>query len=147
MIFNENEEFTWVENLTYHVDHAFSSFLGSVVLCLSGRFDPLEYFGWPLPATGFHLFCLYMRFVLTPLSRLTWANLNHTLCGVENDPFYGGLELGYSYYLLSDYYLLFSCYVGLILNYAICYCFKTIFGDMFQASRVEVGFEKVNKME
>ena len=133
--------------MTYHVDHAFTSFLGPVVLCLSGRFDPLEYFKWPLPATGFHFFCAYMRFVLTPLSRLTWANLNHTLCGVENDPFYAHLDLGYSFYLLADLYLLFSCYVGLILNFVICYICKMIFGEVFHGSSVVQNFEKSNKME
>ncbi len=88
-----------------------------------------------------------MRLVLTPISRLTWANLNHTLCGVSNDPFYELLDLGYTYYLLADLYLLFSCFVGLVLNFCICYVAKKIFGDTFQANRVAVNFEKANKME
>ena len=56
------------ELLVYYTEHAFTSFLGPVVLSLGGRFDPLSYAGWPLPVCGFHLFVAYMRYVLTPLS-------------------------------------------------------------------------------
>lgn len=120
LIFSENDELPPIEVFIYYVEHFFTSFGGPLVLSLSGRFDPVEYAAWPLPVAGFHLFTVYMRYVLTPLSQLSWANLNHTLCGVENDPFYALLELGHTYYFWADFYLLFSCYVGLVLNYAIC---------------------------
>ena len=81
------------------------------------------------------------------MSQLTWANLNHTLCGVGNDPFYENLELGHTYYFWADFYLLFSCYVGICLNYVICVAFKQVFGEYFYATRVAVNFEKANKME
>ena len=131
LIFAENEEmYTTLELSTYYVQHFFTSFLGPLILCISGRFDPLDYFAFPLPVAGFHLFCLYMKVFLTPLSLISWANLNHTLCGVDNDPFFANFNMGKWYFIWSDLYLLFSCYVGLILNFAICYIFKRlIFGS------------------
>ena len=131
IIFAENEELPTMELVIYYVEHFFTSFGGPLVLCISGRFDPTDYMGLHLPVCGFHIFCAYMRWVLTPLSQLTWANLNHTLCGVGNDPFYEHLDLGYTYYFWADFYLLFSCYVGLVLNFVICYLFKAIFGRFF----------------
>ena len=120
------------ELVVYYGEHLFTSFLGTVFLCLGGRFDPLKYTGWPLPICGFHLFTSYMRYFLTPISLLTWANLNHTLCGVGNDPFYSHFNLGYTYYFWSDFYLLFpGCYVALWTNVFICFIFKSIFGNMF----------------
>ena len=68
LIWSENEEMINFELLVYYTEHAFTSFLGPVVLSLGGRFDPLSYAGWPLPVCGFHLFVAYMRYVLTPLS-------------------------------------------------------------------------------
>lgn len=125
IIFAENEEiFTWFEWIIYYVEHAFTSFLGPLVLSLAGRFDPLEYFKFPLPVAGYHLFGLYMRYVLTPLSLLFWANLNHTLCSVDNDPWYVYFNLGPWYLFWAEGYLLFSCYVGIILNFIICYIVK-----------------------
>jgi hypothetical protein len=47
-----------------------------------------------------------MRFFLTPLSRLTWANLNHTLCGIDNDPWREYFELKEYYYFWAEFYLL-----------------------------------------
>jgi len=128
LIWSENEEMPVIELVIYYTEHLFTSFMGPVVLCLGGRFDPLNYVGWPLPICGFHIFCAYMRYVLTPLSQLTWANLNHTLCGVGNDPFYSGFDLGYSYYFWADFYLLGGCYVTLAVNYLICLVFKAVFG-------------------
>ena len=78
-----------------------------------------SYMKFPLPWFGFILFVVYMRYVLTPLSMLTWANLNHSLCGVGNDPFYAFLDLGESYYFWADLYLLFTSMVGNAINIAI----------------------------
>mmetsp|Transcript_114843 Transcript_114843/g.159407 ORF Transcript_114843/g.159407 Transcript_114843/m.159407 type:complete len:82 (+) Transcript_114843:679-924(+) len=73
------------------------------------------------------MFVAYMRYFLTPLAAATWVNLNHTLCGVNNDPFYANLKLDKWYYPLADLYLLFSCYVGIYLNNGICCVFKVLF--------------------
>ena len=126
LIFAENEELPIIELSVYYIQHFFTSFLGPLVLSLSGRFDPLTYAAFPLPVCGFHLFCLYMRLFLCPMALISWANLNHTLCGVDNDPFYANFDMGQWYYLWADLYLLFSCYVGLVLNFAICYIVKVL---------------------
>lgn len=112
------------EVICYYIEHAIASFLGPLILSISGRFDPLEYARFPLPVTGFHLFTMYMRYVLTPLSVMLWANLNHTLCGLNNDPWYKFFQMGKWYLIWSEGYLLFSCYVGIVLNFGICYIVK-----------------------
>lgn len=147
MIWSENEEMSSTELLVYYTEHLFTSFMGPVVLSLGGRFDPLSYAGWPLPVCGFHLFVAYMRYVLTPLSQLTWANLNHTLCGVGNDPFYSNFNLGYTYYFWADFYLLFGCYTTIAVNFVICWIFKKLFGRLFESNRVDVHEYKSNKMD
>ena len=121
IIFNENEGFGWFELLVYHCEHAFASWLGPLLLTVAGRYDFFSYFRYPLPWFGFIIFTIYMRYVLTPLSVATWANLNHALCGVDNDPFFKHFDLGEWYYLWAELYLLFSSMVGQVLNYAIIY--------------------------
>mmetsp|Transcript_28705 Transcript_28705/g.20772 ORF Transcript_28705/g.20772 Transcript_28705/m.20772 type:complete len:173 (-) Transcript_28705:101-619(-) len=127
LIFSENEELGHLDIIVYYLEHLFTSFLGVLIFFINGRFNSLKYFEFPMPVFGFVLFCCYMRYFLTPLSEATWTNLNHTLCGVENDPFYAYFNLGKWYYPLSDFYLLFSCYVGIYLNNGICCIFKALF--------------------
>lgn len=119
IIFNENEGFTPFETVIYHSEHAFASWLGPLLLTVAGRYDYRSYFKYPLPWFGFIIFTLYERYVLTPISIATWANLNHALCGIDNDPFYKIFDLGEWYYLWADAYLLFSCMVGYSLNWLI----------------------------
>lgn len=119
IIFNENQGFNTFETIIYHSEHAFASWLGPLVLSLSGRYDFRSYFKFPLPWFGFIIFSIYERYVLMPISVSTWANLNHALCGIDNDPFFAYFELGEWYYFWSDAYLLFSCMVGYVLNYLI----------------------------
>jgi hypothetical protein len=119
IIFNENEGFSLFELIIYHSEHAFASWLGPLILSLSGRYYFLSYFKFPLPWFGFIIFTIYERYMLMPLSVATWANLNHALCGVDNDPFYAFFDLGASYYAWADAYLLFSCMVGYALNFVI----------------------------
>lgn len=88
LIFSENEELPLSELVIYYVEHAFTSFLGPLVFCLSGRFDPIKYTRPGFINGGYMFFTIYMRWVLCPVSLYTWANLNHTLCGVGNDPFF-----------------------------------------------------------
>lgn len=131
IIFSENEELTHLEIFVYYCEHFFTSFGGPLIFTLFGRFDPRDYIAFPYPVMGFHMFCLYMKIFLTPLSLMTWANLNHTLCGVDNDPFYKHFNMGEWYYLWADLYLLFSCYVGVILNLVLCSVCSFIFGALF----------------
>lgn len=60
---------------------------------------------WPLPYFGYLIFALYMRWFLTPLSAMTWANLNHTLCSVDNDPWKAYFGMGKHYFFWADFYL------------------------------------------
>jgi hypothetical protein len=130
LIFSENEELPIQELVIYYVEHAFTSFLGPLTLCLAGRFNPLEYASPIFINGGYMLFTIYMRWVLCPVSLYTWANLNHTLCGVGNDPFFKQFFPNETYYLWAEFYLMFSCYVGIILNLIICLIVKQSFKQL-----------------
>jgi hypothetical protein len=119
IIFSENEELGMLEIVVYYIEHAFASFLGAVVLTYAGRYDIRKYLSFTNIIGGFLYFTTYMRWLLMPLSAYTWANLNHTLCGVDNDPFFKHFNLGWTYYFWADFYLLFSCWVGWLLNFLI----------------------------
>jgi len=137
MIFNENEGFTNFEWFIYYSEHAFASFLGPVVLSLAGRYNMQSYMKFPLPWFGFNLFVFYMRWVLMPLSALTWANLNHTLCGLPNDPFFNFFDLGKMFYFWSEFYLLFSCMVGNAINLVFVTAAFKIFGSSKNTPKLE----------
>ena len=100
--------------------------MGPVILCISGRFDILEYMDWRYPMMGFNIFCLYMRWFLTPMALLTWANLNHTLCGTDTDPFFVILDLGKWYWPASEIYLGSLTAFYFIVNSLICYIVKRV---------------------
>ena len=59
ILFNENEGFNTFELWVYHVEHAFASWLGPLLLTIAGRYDFLSYCKFPLPWFGFILFSLY----------------------------------------------------------------------------------------
>jgi hypothetical protein len=88
IIFSENDELPYDEIVVYYIEHALASFGGAVILSLSGRYDPFKYAKPAFINGGYLYFTTYMRWVLCPMSLYTWANLNHTLCGVDNDPFF-----------------------------------------------------------
>jgi hypothetical protein len=50
-------------------------------------------------------FSLYLRYILTPISAMTWANLNHTLCAVDNDPWRAYFGMHKFFYFWSEFYL------------------------------------------
>jgi hypothetical protein len=81
MIFAETDELNQVELVAYHIQHAFAAHIAPALIFSAGRFQPSQCMKFPLGITGLVLFCLYMRYILTPMAFLTWANLNHTLCG------------------------------------------------------------------
>ena len=94
-----------------------ASFLCPMIIYYNHRFDPMRYLNtWTMPFFSFTLFQMYMCFVLTPISAITWANLNHTLCGDHNDPFYSGFDLGKSYYFWAQFYLGIPSIIAQILN-------------------------------
>lgn len=107
-----------------------TSFGGTLVLSLSGRFDCLAYLDKAYYITGYMLFSMYMRLFLTPISLMTWANLNHTLCGTDSDPVWRLFELGKWYYPLAEVYLGAAAMAAMAGDFAICYIVKRwVLGD------------------
>ena len=71
-------------------------------------------------------FVIYMRWFLMPIALLTWANLNHTLCGTDTDPVWLLLDLGKWYYPLAEVYLGAAAMAFIVINYTIAYVAKRI---------------------
>lgn len=107
IVWAENGELSPLEHYMYYIQHIFAAFMAPFVLYLGGRYSASDQLRWPLPLFGYLGFTLYMRFFLTPVSGITWANLNHTLCGVDNDPWRKYFQMGKYYYLWAE------CYLGL----------------------------------
>ena len=104
--------------------------MGTLVFSLSGRFDCLAYRRAGHYLTGFIMFSFYMRLFLMPISVMTWANLNHALCGTDSDPIWRIFGLGKWYYLVAEGYLGAAAFAAMIGNYAICYVVKRwVLGD------------------
>jgi len=116
LIFSENEGLPWNEVFVYNIQHVIVSGLGPIVLSTGGRYDIRRFFSVRLLWAGAILFTLYERWVLMPISLISWANLNHSLCGVHNDPFYEIFQLGKWYWLWADLYLALACFVGFVVN-------------------------------
>ena len=76
-----------------------------MILSHAGRYDIRDFKKFPLPMLGGVCFSGYERYVLMPISLLSWANLNHALCGFESDPVYELLHLGKWYWFWSEVYL------------------------------------------
>lgn len=76
------------------------------------------------------MFSFYMRLVLTPVALISWANLNHTLCGTDSDPIWYLLDLGKWYYLAAEVYLGAAAFAFILVNFSIAYvCKRVIMGD------------------
>ena len=87
LVFPENDGLGRTEVTVYYVEHLMGASIGTLVLSACGRFDILSYASGAHMLLGHMYFIFYMRFVLTPVSMLTWANLNHNLCAAETDLF------------------------------------------------------------
>ena len=97
---------------------------------MASRFDQLSYRKVGHYLFGFVGFSYYMRIFLTPIALLTWANLNHTLCGTDSDPLWLHLGLGKWYYAIGELYLGGACIAFYLINFGICYLLKrVILGD------------------
>jgi hypothetical protein len=103
----------------YYVQHVFAAVLAPLVLFCAGRYRASDSLVYPLPILGFIFFTLYMRFFLTPMSSMTWANLNHTLCGIDNDPWRVTFGMHKYFYIWADGYLLLTSSVVSIINASI----------------------------
>jgi hypothetical protein len=130
IFFNENDGLPFHEIVMYYVQHVLASFGGPLILLMCGRYN---LFDWMHPIYingGFIYFTIYMRFVLCPVSLYTWANLNHTLCNDDLDPFFTYFKMDQNYYYWAELYLLFYCYAFVTLNlitvkvFSLILCFK-----------------------
>mmetsp|Transcript_18057 Transcript_18057/g.21207 ORF Transcript_18057/g.21207 Transcript_18057/m.21207 type:complete len:92 (+) Transcript_18057:642-917(+) len=71
-----------------------------------------------------------MRWFLTPIALLSWANLNHTLCGTDGDPFWLLLGLGKWYYPLAEIYLGAAAIAFIAINFSVAWLIKrVVLGD------------------
>lgn len=106
MIFAENDELEKdIEIYFYWIQHVVSATIAPLVLLLSGRFAHSTYLNPFTIIAGYQIFTTYMRVVLTPISALTWANLNHTLCGIDTDPWRKAFNLQEYFYFWAEFYL------------------------------------------
>lgn len=115
-MFAENEELTPFEHILYYVQHVFAAVLAPLVIFCAGRYRASDSLTFPLPLLGFVIFTLYMRFFLTPMSSLTWANLNHTLCGIDNDPWRVVFGMHKYFYFWAEGYLCLTSTVTTLVN-------------------------------
>lgn len=111
--FAENGELSQLELTMYYVQHIFACFLAPFILYLGGRYSASDQLRWPLPYYGFVGFTMYMRYFLTPFSAMTWANLNHTLCSVDNDPWKAYFGMKKYFYGWADFYLALTSVISL----------------------------------
>lgn len=80
MVFAENDELeSNIEIISYWAQHLIAAVIAPLICMFGGRFAHKIYSSPLTIICGFQIFSLYMRFFLTPISALTWANLNHTL--------------------------------------------------------------------
>jgi hypothetical protein len=118
MLFSENDGLPYIYDINYMFHHAIVGVIGPLMLALCGRYDIRNYMSFPLPWMGAVLFSMYERWVLMPASLLTWANLNHGLCGHHSDPLYEHFNMGKWYWLIAEVYLLLA---SLIIGYGVNY--------------------------
>jgi len=97
------------EQEMYWVEHFMGAFFNPLALAIGGRYRGRRFFNFSYRLIGFALFSLYHRVILLPLSLLTWANLDQSLCHALTDPFYPIFEKWY--YLMADFYITPGSYV------------------------------------
>jgi hypothetical protein len=105
IVWAENGELSYIEHVCYYIQHYFAAFLAPLVIYFGGRFSISDHLRWPVPLFGFMGFTIHMRYVLTPMAAITWANLNHSLCSVDNDPWKAYFGMHKYYYVWAEFYL------------------------------------------
>lgn len=128
----------------YYVQHVFASFLAPFLLFMGGRYSASDQLRGPLPYFGFLCFSVYMRCFLTPLSAMSWANLNHTLCAGDNDPWKAYFYMEKWYYLWSDIYLAWTSiasqfFLGLFATWFLQCRQFSIHSDSDRVSKEQIG--------
>ena len=115
------------ELVVYYFQHYMIFIIAPVILYCSGRYNAKDSFKFPQIMFGFVCFSIYMRYFLTPLSALTWANLNHTLCGVDNDPWRVTFGMHKYFYFWADAYLNFTSHVFASLTMLVAIILQKVF--------------------
>jgi hypothetical protein len=133
IILVEHENVPLLENIAYFTEHIIGAFGGPVILTIAGRFDMTEYLSINYVQGGYYWYAIYMRWFLAPISMYTWANLNHNLCGCDNDPVYVLFDLGWTYNFWAEFYSMFLTWASFLANYLICVLFKKLFFDKAEA--------------
>jgi hypothetical protein len=87
----------------FWIEHFMSAFINPLVLSLSHRYYTKNTISVRNHLFSHIFFGLYQRVILFPLSQITQANLNFTLCPSFNDPFES--SVGKWYYIAADYYI------------------------------------------
>jgi hypothetical protein len=87
----------------FWVEHMLCAVVNPLVLSLSHRYYNKATIRFRNHLFAHSMFGFYQRLVLFPLSMITHANLNFTLCAAEIDPFEP--FVGIWYYIISDLYI------------------------------------------
>ena len=120
IVFAENDELLLaIEIYSYWIQHIIVAIIAPFTCILWGRYAHNDYLKPHIIICGFQFFTLYMRLFLTPLSAYTFANLNHTLWGIDNDPFRAYFKLGKYYYFWSEFYLWFGSWLWTTITFGV----------------------------
>lgn len=87
----------------FWIEHFMSALINPLVLSLSHRYYTKNTISVRNHIYSHIIFGFYQRIILFPLSQLTHANLNFTLCPSMNDPFEPHLDKWY--YIAADFYI------------------------------------------
>ena len=97
------------EEFCFWYEHILVATVAPLLIILGGRYRHLLHLGYPgvlyvTSTQGYLGFILYNRVFLTPISLLTWANLDYVLCAPESELYTDFPAWPY----LGTYYLLFA---------------------------------------
>ena len=87
----------------FWIEHYMAGLINPLVLSMCGRYYSKNTISVKNHLLSHSLFGLYQRILLFPLSQITYANLNFTLCPANSDPFLSFVEKWY--YIASDFYI------------------------------------------
>jgi len=87
----------------FWLEHYMAGLINPLVLSICGRYYSKNTISVKNHIFSHSLFGLYQRIILFPLSQMTYANLNFTLCPATADPFLPFVEKWY--YIASDIYI------------------------------------------
>jgi hypothetical protein len=94
----------YLEVHMFWVEHFLSALLNPLILSLSHRYYSKNTISFKNHIFAHVIFGFYQRMVLFPISQISYANLNFTLCPSKKDPFEPFIDKWY--YLLSDAYII-----------------------------------------